>query len=54
MTTTKTYFVTDKLETPLPTNFLNSQNKKYIETQNVNVYNCHSKKPLENAFMHVN
>lgn len=54
MTTTKTYLVTDKLETPLPQNFLNSTNKKYIEIQNVNVYNCNSNKPLENAFMHVN
>ena len=41
--TTKTYLIADSLETPLPVEFINSTNKKYIEVHNVNLYDIQRK-----------
>ena len=52
--TTKTYLIADSLETPLPIEFINSTNKKYIEIQNVNFYDMKRKYCPTDVFMHVN
>ena len=50
----KTYIVTDELTTPLPSDFVWSMNKRYIEIQNCKLYDFVNRRYPDNVTMHVN
>ena len=50
----KTYIVTDSLTTKLPSDFVWSMNKRYIEIQNCKLYDLVNRRYPDNVSMHVN